>query len=140
LFTITIPTRENSKILKKVSSPLFPLQCMRFSNRNLVPRGSGDGSLADCTISLLRGVVDAVAIDASCRGSQRSARSELLLAMVVHVFEIESVHVAGKVAEEGQEDVDEKVASAAADQEDADGRDEERDEDDKERACVCHGC
>jgi len=47
------------------------------------------------------------------------ASGNLIPSLVVHVFEVEGVDVAGEVAEAGEEDVDEDVGAAAGYEEDA---------------------
>jgi hypothetical protein len=47
------------------------------------------------------------------------ARASLISLLVVHVFDVEGVHVAGEVAEEGEKEIDEHVWAAAGDEEDA---------------------
>jgi len=52
--------------------------------------------------------------------------------MVRLPLEIERVDMSGKVAEEGEDDVDDEVCAAAVDDEDADGGDEDRYEDEED--------
>jgi len=53
----------------------------------------------------------------------RGRLRELLLSVVVLVFDVESVNVSREVAENRERDVDEEIRAAALDEEDADGRD-----------------
>jgi len=64
-----------------------------------------------------------VAVNARRRSAIVEALRSLFLLVVINVNHVESMHVAGQHAEDGEADVDEEVGAAACDDEDANGRD-----------------
>jgi hypothetical protein len=65
----------------------------------------------------------ALAVDTRGPFCGKAALTSLLAAIVVDVFEVERVDVAGKVAKNGQADVDQQIRSAASNGINTDGRD-----------------
>lgn len=89
-----------------------------------------DRAITSCTTSL-----DIVGIDAWYRIGCELAKSALLAAVEVDIFDVEGMNVTWNVAEECEANVDKKVGTAACDHEDANRRDEDGDEDDEKSWC-----
>ena len=68
-------------------------------------------------------ILDAIAKNERSVVVSHDTATRLVLAKVVDVDQVEGVDVARKVAEDREQDVDEEVWGAAADDEDADRRD-----------------
>ena len=72
---------------------------------------------------LLPSSVDIVRVSPLRRPVVHKPLLRLLLAVEINVFEVESVDVAGEIAQKCQEDVDEQVCAATGYEVDADGWD-----------------
>lgn len=70
----------------------------------------------------------ALAVDARGMRRREAALSGLLPAIVVYVFDVEGMQVAGKVSENREADVDKEISSATCDGVDTEGRQEDGDE------------
>lgn len=75
------------------------------------------------TIALRMGtsILDAIRVNSWRSAVHKLTLGSSLLARVVDVFEIESVNVAGNVAQEGQADIDEEISATARNEEDSNG-------------------
>jgi hypothetical protein len=70
-------------------------------------------------------IIHAIAENTWGRSGSIDASLCLILALVVDVFDVEGMDMAGEETEDCEADVDEEVGAAAGNEEDADGREEE---------------
>jgi len=77
-------------------------------------------------------VEEFLAVDTWCRRRDGAALTNGRPAVEVDIFEVESMNVSWDITQETQAKVDEEIGAAAGDDVDADGRQEDGDEDEKD--------
>jgi len=73
-------------------------------------------------------ILDALAVDSRRARGSVAALTSLPAAVIVDPFQVEGVDMAGEVTKNGQADIDQKISTAARDDEDTDRRQENGDE------------
>jgi hypothetical protein len=113
-----------------------------FFTGHAPPPGSGTFrtvSFLDCAIPSRTTALDSVGVNARRVFRRELAESALFPAVEEDVLDVEGVDMAWDVAKDCQTDIDEEVGTAARDHENANGRDQDGDEDDKKGGrCVRH--
>jgi len=86
-------------------------------------------ALGDSAIALVATSLNPLGINPRSSCCCKSSLADLLFALVIDVFEVESVNVSWDYAKECEEDVDQKISSASCDSVDTGGWENKSDDD-----------
>jgi len=103
----------------------YPTELLQFPE-SYDSLGSGHGAVSASTI------LHAIAVDTRCRPAVVDASACFVTALVVDVLDVEGMDVAGEVAQDSEQDVNEQIRTATGDKKDADRRDENSYDDEKD--------